>query len=87
VNASFDTAAPLSQANVMVRLKDGRTLVERVDGARGYPGRVTQEELGSKFIACARRVLGEKEAVQALEVVRSVESLRRISELTEAISV
>jgi len=87
VNASFDTAVPLSQANVMVLLKDGRTLVERVDGARGYPGRVTQEELGSKFIACARRVLGEKEAVQALEVVRSVESLRRISELTEAISV
>lgn len=85
VNPSFDAAAPLSQAKVTVRLKDGRTVVERVDGARGYPGRVSQEELGTKFIACAKRVLSEEAAVRALEVVRSVESLRNISELTEAL--
>lgn len=85
VNPSFDAAAPLSQANVTVRLKDGRTVAERVDGARGYPGRVAQEELGTKFIACAHRALSEKAAVRALEIVRGVESLRNISELTEVL--
>ena len=86
VNPSFDAAAPLSQANVTLRLKNGQTLVERVDGARGYPGRVSQEELGAKFMACAQRVLSAEGAARALEAVREVESLRRISQLTETLA-
>ena len=69
----------------MVRLKDGRVVAERADGARGYPGRVTDEELGMKFMACARRALSEEAAVRALEVVRGVESLPRMGELTEVL--
>jgi 2-methylcitrate dehydratase PrpD len=86
VNPPFDAAAPLSQANVTLRLKDGQTLVERVDGARGYPGRVTHEELGTKFMGCAQRVLSATSAARALEIVRGVDSLRKISELTEALA-
>ena len=44
-NAAFDQAAPLSQARVTVELRDGRTVSQSADGARGYPGRLTDEEL------------------------------------------
>ena len=74
-NSSFDAAAPLSQANVTVRLKDGRTFAERADGARGYPGRVSMEELATKFMACARRSLTEDAAERALAAVRTMESI------------
>jgi 2-methylcitrate dehydratase PrpD len=83
VNSSFDTAAPLSQANVTVKLKDGRTVAERADGARGYPGRVTEEELGGKFMACAQRSLSESGAARALAAVRAMESIPDINALTE----
>jgi 2-methylcitrate dehydratase PrpD len=85
VDPSFDAAAPLSQANVTVRVKDGRTVASRADGARGYPGRLSDEELGTKFLACARRVLSESAAVRALNAVRRVESIGNIAELTEAL--
>ncbi len=58
-NAAFDAAAPLSQARVTVRLRDGRESSQHADGARGYPGRITQEELSAKFEDCAARVLGQ----------------------------
>jgi 2-methylcitrate dehydratase PrpD len=83
VNPSFDASAPLSQANVTVKLKDGRTVSARADGARGYPGRLSDEELGTKFMACARRVLSESAAARALDAVRRMEEMQNISELTE----
>ena len=83
VNSSFDTAAPLSQANVSVKLKDGRTVVERADGARGYPGRLSDEELGTKFLTCARRSLSESAAARALAAVRGMESITDVNALTE----
>ena len=52
-NDAFDKAAPLSQARVTVHLRDGRVLSQSVDGARGYPGRLTDEELATKFAGCA----------------------------------
>jgi 2-methylcitrate dehydratase PrpD len=82
-NPAFDAAAPLSQANVTVRLKDGRTVSERADGARGYPGRLSEAELTAKFIACARRSLTEAAADRALKGVRRIESMHDIHELTE----
>jgi 2-methylcitrate dehydratase PrpD len=57
-NTAFDTAAPLSQARVTVRLRDGREWSEHADGARGYPGRLSDEELSAKFEDCAARALG-----------------------------
>ena len=64
-NATFDTAAPLSQARVTVRLRDGREWSEHSDGARGYPGRLTDEELSAKFEDCAARALGPSAAHEA----------------------
>jgi 2-methylcitrate dehydratase PrpD len=57
-NDAFDRAAPLSQARVTVRLSDGRTWSRLIDGARGYPGRLTDQELEAKFLDCAARRLG-----------------------------
>jgi 2-methylcitrate dehydratase PrpD len=64
-NTEFDAAAPLSQARVTVRLGDGREWSERADGARGYPGRVNEEELSAKFADCAARTLGATPARDA----------------------
>jgi 2-methylcitrate dehydratase PrpD len=64
-NAAFDTAAPLSHARVTVRLHDGRAWTQHADGARGYPGRLTGEELSAKFVDCAARVLGPTAAREA----------------------
>ena len=84
-NPAFDTATPLSKATVTVRLKDGQTFVGHADGARGYPGRLSRDELSTKFIACARRVLSEEAAAKALRAVENVESLAEIAELTGAL--
>jgi 2-methylcitrate dehydratase PrpD len=70
-NAAFDTAAPLSQACVTVRLRDGREWSEHADGARGYPGRLTDEELSAKFIDCAARALGASAARDAWSTLTS----------------
>jgi 2-methylcitrate dehydratase PrpD len=86
-NAGFDAAAPLSQANVTVRLKDGRTLADRADGARGYPGRLTDDELHTKFIACAQRSLTHGAASQVLAALREVETMPNIAELTQLCAV
>jgi 2-methylcitrate dehydratase PrpD len=81
-NADFDAAAPLSQANVTVRFKDGRTVSHRSDGARGYPGRLTDDELDTKFLACAGRSLNHAAAVQVLSALRAIETMPDINELT-----
>jgi len=82
-NSSFDKAAPLSQAKVTVTLKDRRVFEERADGARGYPGRLSAEELATKFMACARRSLTEDAAERALAAVRTMESISNVVELTK----
>jgi 2-methylcitrate dehydratase PrpD len=82
-NPAFDAAAPLSQANVNIRLKDGRTFSERADGARGYPGRLTDDELNTKFLACAQRSLTQSAAVQLLEALRAIETKPHIADLTQ----
>jgi len=64
-NNAFDSAAPLSQARVTVRLRDGRVCSQSSDGARGYPGRLTEEELASKFAGCASRTLTPPAATAA----------------------
>jgi 2-methylcitrate dehydratase PrpD len=85
-NSAFDAAAPLSQANVTVKLKDGRVVSERADGARGYPGKLTAEELSTKFMACARRSLTEESATRALAAAQGIESLADVRTLTESLS-
>jgi 2-methylcitrate dehydratase PrpD len=82
-NPDFDAAAPLSQANVTIRLNDGRILADRADGARGYPGRLTDNELSTKFLACAQRSLQHGAAIQVLDALRTIETMPNIAELTE----
>jgi 2-methylcitrate dehydratase PrpD len=80
-NPAFDAAAPLSQARVTVRLRDGRELIEHADGARGYPGRLTDAEIATKFIGCAERSLSRRAARLALQAWRAVETTPRIATL------
>jgi 2-methylcitrate dehydratase PrpD len=69
------SAAPLTQARVTVRLHDGRVLVARADGARGYPERpASDEDLAVKFISCATRAMPQLRAEQALTAIRAIES-------------
>jgi 2-methylcitrate dehydratase PrpD len=70
-NPAFDSAAPLSQARVTVRLHDGREWSERADGARGYPGRLSDQELSAKFTDCAARTLGRPGALHAWDALTS----------------
>jgi 2-methylcitrate dehydratase PrpD len=83
---AFDSKAPLSQANVSIRLKDGRTISERADGARGYPGRLTDDELRTKFLACAQRSLTESASIQVLDALNRIEKMANVVELTRLCS-
>jgi 2-methylcitrate dehydratase PrpD len=80
-NPAFDAAAPLSQARVVVRLRDGRTLEHRADGARGYPGRLTDDELTTKFMSCAKRSLAPGAAERALVALRRIESTTNVNDI------
>ena len=73
VNTAFGAASPLSQARVTIGLRDGRTLTRFADGARGYPGRVTDAELAEKFAACASQVMEADAARRAWAAAASLE--------------
>ena len=81
-NPAFDTAAPLSQANVIVRLRDGRILERRADGARGYPGRLSTDELAMKFAGCATRTLTPGAAHAAWAALQRLDDFADVRELT-----
>ncbi|HMF01229.1 MAG TPA: hypothetical protein VKK06_15170, partial [Terriglobia bacterium] len=69
-----------------VRLNDGRSVSERADGARGYPGRLTEDELHIKFLACAQRSLKLASPSRVLDILRTIENMPSIAELTHACS-
>jgi 2-methylcitrate dehydratase PrpD len=81
-NEAFDRAAPLSRARVTVRLRDGRTLSQLADGARGYPGRLTDEELATKFAGCAARALTQSAAAAAWTALTDLDAITDTRELT-----
>jgi 2-methylcitrate dehydratase PrpD len=72
-NPGFDASAPLSQARITIRLRDGRTLTQFADGARGYPGRSSERELAEKFAACATAVMTPPSAERAWEALTAFE--------------
>jgi 2-methylcitrate dehydratase PrpD len=80
-NGAFDQAAPLSQAHVTVRLRDGRALSQAADGARGYPGRLTDEELATKFAGCATRTLSEAAANSAWAALSDLDKIGDVRDL------
>lgn len=81
-NDAFDTAAPLSQARVTIRTTDGRVLSQSADGARGYPGRLTQEELAVKFAGCATRTMSEDAARAAWAAMTALDQIADLRDLT-----
>jgi 2-methylcitrate dehydratase PrpD len=89
VDPTLDASLPpLTQARVTIRLRDGRVLSASANGARGYPGRpVSDDELRTKFLACAARVLSEAQAARALAALGAVESAADIHQVTALLSV
>ena len=85
-NEAFDQAAPLSQARVTVQLRDGRVFSQASDGARGYPGRLTDEELATKFAGCATRTMSESAADSAWAALSSLDRVADVRELTTLLS-
>ena len=69
--------APLSQARVAIRLRDGRVLTQHSNGARGYPAQpASDDELDEKFRSCARLALDAGAAEHALRLLRAIEDVR-----------
>ncbi len=86
-NTAFDTAAPLSQTRVTVRLRDGRVLAESRNGARGYPARpASDDELAAKFASCARRTLAGPAADRAWSALRRLDGITDMSALTDLLT-
>jgi 2-methylcitrate dehydratase PrpD len=81
-NEAFDQATPLSKARVTVRLRNGRVFSQSADGARGYPGRLTDEELAAKFAGCATRTLSETAANSAWAALCALDKIGDVRDLS-----
>ena len=84
VDPSFDgRGAALSQARVTVHLRDGRVVTQAANGARGYPTQpASDDELNTKFLACARRGISPAAAERALRALRSIEQVDNVQTVT-----
>jgi len=84
VDPTLDASAPpLTQARVAVRLRDGRVLSASANGARGYPERpASDDELGTKFLSCAARVMPEARAMESLAIMRDIENVSDVGAVT-----
>jgi 2-methylcitrate dehydratase PrpD len=81
-------APPLTQARLRVRLRDGRELHAVVCGARGYPERpASDEELASKFLACAERCVPRARAERAIAALRDIERAGDIRSLVDLLTI
>jgi 2-methylcitrate dehydratase PrpD len=87
VDRSLDASAPsLTQARVSVRLRDGRVLTASANGARGYAERpASDDELATKFLSCASRVMPEAQASAALASLRAIDTARDVREIMSAL--
>ena len=87
VDADLDReAAPLTQAAIVVRLRDGRVIERRARGARGYPDRAPSlHDLETKFRACAARALPSVSIDAALEQLRRFDAIPDVRSLTDTL--
>jgi 2-methylcitrate dehydratase PrpD len=71
------------RATLLVSLANGTRLREVREVPHGHPGDpLSEEELGAKFLDCARDALPPRGAVAALEQLQRFEKLNRIEEVT-----
>ena len=77
VDPTLGVQAPaLTQARVRVQLRNGRTLSQAADGARGYPAHPASDgELDTKFLSCATRTISTSSAHRALALLHGLETL------------
>ena len=77
----------LTQARVRIHLRDGRTAIGTANGARGYPENPASDaELEAKFLSCAARTIAEPQARRALGLLRGLDQLDDVRELTSTLS-
>ncbi len=88
VDPTLDASAPaLTQSRVAVRLKNGRTLTREAHGARGYFDRpASDQELATKFLACAARVMHAPHAHHALDAVRRIATAPDVRAITSLLT-
>lgn len=86
IELEFDDAIPLDfdrmHAEVTVKLKDGRTVTERVQKLSGWCGfPLTREQRMRKFNACSRRILSEPQGARLAELVEGLDGLPDITDM------
>jgi 2-methylcitrate dehydratase MmgE/PrpD-like protein len=70
------------RTRVAVLLRDGRQFSGEAEWAKGYPQNpLPPAELEGKFLECARTVLSERQAAEALEAVRRVETVPSVADM------
>jgi 2-methylcitrate dehydratase PrpD len=75
------------RSRIRIRLKDGKTIEERADVARGHPLKpMSWAEIREKFRDCARRVLTLSNTESAIAAVSNLERMKSIAPLVEALS-
>src|SRR6185369_16724776 len=73
------------RSRVTVKLKDGRTVTDRADVARGHPEKpMTWEELAEKFRDCCRLVPGVQ-TEEAIGFVAALDKQKTIAPLIRAL--
>ncbi|MBI4522899.1 MAG: MmgE/PrpD family protein [Deltaproteobacteria bacterium] len=74
------------RSRIRIRLKNGKTIEGRADVARGHPLKpMSWKELGEKFRDCARLVLTNKKAEQAIQLVSELEGMKTIQPLIRTV--
>jgi hypothetical protein len=72
---------------VVVRLKDGRTLSRLVEYAKGGPqAPLSLQELRTKFLDCAKRVIDERAMQGVLEYADKLDALQDVRPLCQLLS-
>ncbi|MCW4036083.1 MAG: MmgE/PrpD family protein [Candidatus Bathyarchaeota archaeon] len=72
---------------VELELRDGRVISRFADTARGTPEKpLKNQELDEKFTECASFVLDESRTNNVLEMIRQIEEIPRIKELTSLLA-
>ncbi len=72
---------------VKIFMKDGRSFTKTVDEAKGTSGNpLTPEEVRNKYRQCVKGIQPKREAEKTIEIVENLETLKKITTLTDLLS-